>query len=255
MNDGRDTGSEMDWQSFAASDAESAFGAPAARGDNTPQGGTAGDSSNQIIRFTCARCRLLELPCNRASPSCKQCADMSLDCMYYRLSSNDRLFKTLPTGATMSNAPDVPNAWRVKYAWKNLKASDEFLRDDIELPRAPEDVYSTTENPLRRQLDPSQADMLTSSLLKDVIDQYPEEADRVQLPLPSSELLASISSSIARREAEKLMQESPSLPSLNDSMSSSSLLALGKQRHEVQCTAAPIVRFQLADSCTCICDV
>ncbi|KAJ2815669.1 hypothetical protein GGI24_005973, partial [Coemansia furcata] len=176
------------------------------------------------------RCRLLEIPCSRHLPSCQECADLSLDCMYFAPSENDKLFKTLPVGATMGNAPIIPRAWRSSDAWRLLPTSQEFLQENVSNFRAPEDIYDTTDNPLRQQQEPRRVDALMSGQLQDIIKQNPENSGstgQAQLPLPSSELLSSISNSIARREAEKLAQQlAPGQQSLSEAMSGSSLLAL-----------------------------
>ncbi|KAJ2735377.1 hypothetical protein IW152_001603 [Coemansia sp. BCRC 34962] len=179
----------------------------------------------------CVRCRLLEIPCNHRLPSCQACLDSSFDCMYLAPTDNDKLFRTLPVGATLGNAPTIPKAWRSSDAWKLLPTSHEFLQENDSGLHAPEDIYSTTENPLRRQLEPRRVDTLMSGQLQEIIGQHPEPLDAVdqaQLPLPSSELLSSISNSIARQEAERLSQQRVSKQqSLSESMSGSSLLALG----------------------------
>ncbi|KAJ2746653.1 hypothetical protein GGI20_001154 [Coemansia sp. BCRC 34301] len=236
MDDMRDTDSEMDWQSYATSDM-GGQGTPermlAGSAPDTSSGDdeeTAQGSKGRVVNVICLRCRLLEIPCSRILPSCKECTDMSLDCAYIAPTDNDRLFKTAPVGTTTGNAPVVTGVWRTHNPWKYLQTSKEFLQEDVGQLHPSEDAYSVAENPLRQQPDPSQVRKLMSNYLQDVIDQYPDEADegnQARLPLPSSELLASISNSIGRSEAEKLMRESPTRQSLNEVMSGSSLLALG----------------------------
>ncbi|KAJ2463810.1 hypothetical protein GGI03_003611 [Coemansia sp. RSA 2337] len=244
MDELQNTDNEMHWQSSG----ESVIESPNISRHNSssslleesaeqspelpPQANDTGGPRKQIATLMCVRCRLLERSCSRHLPSCQECLDLSLDCLYMFPTDNDKLFKTLPVGAIMGNAPVIPMAWRSSGAWNLLPTSREFLQENVSEFQAPEDVYSTTENPLRRQKEPRRVDELMSGQLQDIIAQYPEDpdaADQAQLPLPSSELLSSISNSIARREAEKLSQQiAPGQRSLNEAMSGSSLLALGE---------------------------
>ncbi|KAJ2885966.1 hypothetical protein H4R27_001018 [Coemansia aciculifera] len=244
MDELQNTDNEMHWQSSG----ESAIGSPSISRCSSssslleeaaehspempPQANDTRGPKKQIAPIICVRCRLLERSCSRHMPSCQACLDLSLDCLYLAPTDNDKLLKTLPVGAIMGNAPIIPKAWRSSGAWTLLPTSREFLQENVSEFQAPEDVYSTTENPLRRQQEPKRVDKLMSGQLQDIIKQYPEDsdsADQAQLPLPSSELLSSISNSIARREAEKLSQQlAPGQRSLNEAMSGSSLLALGK---------------------------
>ncbi|KAJ2818618.1 hypothetical protein FBU31_005810, partial [Coemansia sp. 'formosensis'] len=220
---------EMDWQSSAES-APVSPGISRRSSSNSLLEESAEHSSKKQILLICMRCRLFEIPCSRHLPSCQACVDLSLDCMYFAPSENDKLFKTLPVGATMGNAPIIPRAWRSSDAWRLLPTSQEFLQENVSNFRAPEDIYDTTDNPLRQQQEPRRVDALMSGQLQDIIKQNPEDSGSIgqaQLPLPSSELLSSISNSIARREAEKLSQQlAPGQQSLSEAMSGSSLLAL-----------------------------
>ncbi|KAJ2023367.1 hypothetical protein IWW57_004143 [Coemansia sp. S610] len=241
MDDLPDTDSEMDSQSSEGS----AGGGPSISRHSSASSLCETSQANATLdtkrRTLCVRCRLLGIPCNHRLPSCQACLDSSFECMYLAPTDNDWLFKTLPVGATLGNGSTIPKAWRSSDAWKLLPTSHEFLQENDSGLHAPEDIYSTAENPLRRQQEPRRVDTLMSGQLQEIIGRYPEPLDaagQAQLPLPSSELLSSISNSISRQEAERLSQQrAPEQQSLSESMSGSSLLALGKPWIFVACSA------------------
>ncbi|KAJ1965248.1 hypothetical protein GGI12_000898 [Dipsacomyces acuminosporus] len=158
---------------------------------------------------------------------------------------NDRIFGNLPRHRSLGNFSRLPAVQRQSRNWPRMgAAAKEFL---VEQPDAhiPENLQDVTENPLRQTADKDRMARLLSGPLKTAIEKHPKENEActsegakdvykastlplpLPLPLPSSELLECISGSIAKEEACMLSPQEPSA-SLNESMSGSALLALGK---------------------------
>ncbi|KAJ2849706.1 hypothetical protein IWW36_002433 [Coemansia brasiliensis] len=107
--------------------------------------------------------------------------------------------------------------------WMLLNSSREFLSEKSGQIREPEDLSQMKENPARLRPRNCEPHMFLSNPFVKMLEDFSDDEGQ-ELPLPSSDLLRTISNTISRVEARDFK---PGTANHSENMNGSGLLALG----------------------------
>ncbi|KAJ2453863.1 hypothetical protein EV183_001933 [Coemansia sp. RSA 2336] len=165
---------------------------------------------------------MLGLKCAWEEKSCSLCKQNNTQCMYLPETRSGRLIDT-PKHANVVGRISEHSYHRSIQPWMLLNASHEFLSEKSGMVREPEDLSQMKENPARLWPEDCEPHMFLSSPFAQALEEFPDDESQ-DLPLPSSDLLRTISNTISRAEAQDSKLEAADY---SESMNGSSLLALG----------------------------
>ncbi|KAJ1741643.1 hypothetical protein LPJ78_002910 [Coemansia sp. RSA 989] len=165
---------------------------------------------------------MLGLKCAWEEKGCSLCKQNNIQCVYLPEARSGQLLDT-PKHANVVGRISEHSYHRNIQPWMLLNASREFLSEKSGMVREPEDLSQMKENPARLKPEDCEPHMFLSSPFAQMLKEFPDDGSQ-DLPLPSSDLLRTISNTISRAEARAFK---PEAANHSESMNGSSLLALG----------------------------